>query len=283
MSPITSEADPLLFKVAGRELDLSARTHIMGILNVTPDSFSDGGKNFSFEQALAHAYRMAEDGADIIDVGGESTRPDSDPVPVEEELRRVLPVIECLAKEVSVPLSIDTYKSTVAEKALKAGATIINDVSGFIFDARMPQVAAENNATVVLMHMQGNPKTMQRSPVYENVTQDVFKFLDAQVQRARSHGIGQIIIDPGIGFGKTLEHNLRLIKELKTFRSIGCPLLVGPSRKSFIGSILDLPVGERLEGTAAAVTACILNGANLVRVHDVKEMKRVARVADALK
>jgi len=283
MSPITSEADPLLFKVAGRELDLSARTHIIGILNVTPDSFSDGGKNFSFEQALAHAYRMAEDGADIIDVGGESTRPDSDPVPVEEELRRVLPVIECLAKEVSVPLSIDTYKSSVAEKALKAGATIINDVSGFIFDARMPQVAAENNATVVLMHMQGNPKTMQRSPVYENVTQDVFKFLDAQVQRARSYGIGQIIIDLGIGFGKTLEHNLRLIKELKTFRSIGCPLLVGPSRKSFIGSILDLPVGERLEGTAAAVTACILNGANLVRVHDVKEMKSVARVADALK
>ncbi|MGH2568121.1 MAG: dihydropteroate synthase, partial [Bacteroidota bacterium] len=171
----------------------------MGVLNVTPDSFSDGGKHFGFEQAIAHAYRMAEEGADIIDVGGESTRPGSEPIPVEEELRRVIPVIEHLAKELLV--SIDSYKSKVAEEALKAGATVINDISGFTFDARMPQVAAKHKATAVLMHMKGTPKTMQQHPAYENVTQEVFQFLNARVQEARSHGIDQIIIDPGIGFG----------------------------------------------------------------------------------
>lgn len=283
MSPATSKNVHLEFTFGGTMYNLSSRTHLMGVLNVTPDSFSDGGRHFGLEQAIAHAHRMTEEGADFIDVGGESTRPGSEPVPLDEELRRVIPVIERIAKELPIPISIDTYKSRVAEAAINAGATIINDISGLTFDGEMVNVAARLRATVVLMHMQGTPKTMQQNPTYEHVTQDVRRFLEKQVQRARSAGIRQILVDPGIGFGKNLQHNLQLIRELGSFRSLDCPIVVGPSRKSFIGAILDLPVDQRLEGTAAAVTACILNGAHVVRVHDVKEMKRVARVADALK
>ncbi len=263
--------------------DLSRRTHIMGIVNVTPDSFSDGGRYWGLDEAVAHARRLAEEGADFIDVGGESTRPGSEPVPIDEELRRVVPVIERLARELPIPISIDTYKARVAEAAIRAGATIINDISGLTFDREMLDVAVRHQATVVIMHMQGTPKTMQQNPTYENVTREVGLFLEQQVQRARSAGIRQVMVDPGIGFGKNLQHNLQLIRELSALTSLGCPILVGPSRKSFIGAILDLPVHDRLEGTAAAVTACILNGAHVIRVHDVKEMKRVARVADAVK
>jgi dihydropteroate synthase len=283
MSTATKDKGRRLFKLGKLEYDLSSRTHLVGILNVTPDSFSDGGRHFGFDRAIEHAHRMAEEGADIIDIGGESTRPGSESVSEEEELRRVVPVIKRLAKELEIPLSIDTYKSRVAEQALAAGASIVNDISGFTADSSMLTVVAQGRATAIVMHMKGTPKTMQQNPSYDNVTLEVAQFLERQVAKARSAGIDQVIVDPGIGFGKNLEQNLQLIRELKILRTIGCPVLVGPSRKSFIGTILDLPVEQRLEGTAAVVTACILNGAELVRVHDVKEMKRVASVADALR
>lgn len=262
--------------------DLYARTYLMGVLNVTPDSFSDGGKYFNVEKAVRHGLEMVEQGADFLDVGGESTRPGSESVPVEEELRRVIPVIERLAKSASVPISIDTYKSEVAEHALDAGAVIVNDISGLHFDVRMADVAASRNASVILMHIKGTPKTMQVNPEYDNVIEEICLYLQEGIQRAESKGIEQIIIDPGIGFGKKLEHNLTILKHLKEFQRFGYPLLVGPSRKSFIGMLLDLPVEERLEGTAAAVAVSIMNGAAIVRVHDVKEMKRIAAVVDAI-
>jgi dihydropteroate synthase len=255
----------------------------MGILNVTPDSFSDGGRFDSRESAVSQALRMIDEGADFIDVGGESTRPGSDAVSLEDELRRVLPVVEAIAKRTIVPISIDTYKSEVAERALQAGACIINDISGMTFDDNMSHVAVEHHASVVLMHMQGTPRTMQQNPKYENVTREVKQFLKNRVKAARSAGIEQIIVDPGIGFGKNSEHNVQLIRELREFVEIGTPLLIGPSRKSFIGAILDLPVQERLEGTAAAVAVSVMNGAHILRVHDVKEMRRVAKVVDAFK
>jgi dihydropteroate synthase len=265
------------------EYDLASRTHVMGILNVTPDSFSDGGRYLDVEQAIEHGKKLSEEGADFIDVGGESTRPGSESVSIEEEIRRVIPVIESLVKIISIPISIDTYKSDVAEAALLAGAVIINDISAMTFDAKMASVAAKHNASVVLMHIKGTPKTMQQNPGYANVTEDVKIFLQQRVEETMKAGIEQIIIDPGIGFGKMFEHNIKLLKELKTFTSLGFPLLVGVSRKSFLGAILNLPPSERMEGTAAAVTASILNGANIIRVHDVKEMNRVAMVSDALK
>jgi len=275
--------DQYRFHIRGNDFDFLSRTYIMGVLNVTPDSFSDGGFFFETTKAVERGLQLAEEGADVIDIGGESTRPGSEPVTEKQEIDRVVPVIERLVREVTIPLSIDTCKASVAEAALRAGASIINDISGMTFDPRMTHVAQQNDATVVLMHMKGTPKTMQQAPQYENVTREVFEFLSIQYSKARDHGIRQIIVDPGIGFGKNLDHNLELIKGLKTFSQLGCPVLVGPSRKSFIGKLLDLPVDERLEGTAAAVTACILHGANMIRVHDVKQMKRVARVADALK
>ena len=271
------------FQIRGLEFDFLSRTHIMGILNVTPDSFSDGGFYFDTLKAVEHGLRMAEEGADFIDIGGESTRPGSQPVTDALEIARVVPVIERLVREVKIPLSIDTCKSRVAEAALQAGVSIVNDISGMTFDPQMMPVAQRLNATVVLMHIKGTPRTMQLSPQYESVIREVFEFLSTQSAKARERGIRQIIVDPGIGFGKDLGHNLDIIKGLKTFALLGCPLLVGPSRKSFLGKLLDLPVGERLEGSAAAVTACVLHGANIVRVHDVKQMKRVACVADALK
>jgi dihydropteroate synthase len=255
----------------------------MGILNITPDSFSDGGEYFDTDLAVARGQRMVDEGADFIDIGGESSKPGSDPITEEEELRRVLPVIERLVQKVSVPLSIDTYKSNVALKALNAGAQIINDISGATFDPMMTEVVKQFDACVVLMHMKGRPKTMQQEPTYGDVVEEVSGFLSDQARKMREYGIGRIILDPGIGFGKSVEHNVVLIKELHRFIQLGYPVLVGPSRKSFIGKLLDTPVQNRLEGTAAAVTASILQGANIVRVHDVKEMKRVAIVADALK
>ena len=271
------------FRISGIDFDFLSRTHIMGILNVTPDSFSDGGLYFEPMRAVERGLQMAEEGADIIDIGGESTRPGSQSVTAIQEIERVVPVIEHLVRGVTIPLSIDTSKASVAEAALRAGASIVNDVSGATFDPELMHVVKRHSATLVLMHMKGSPKTMQQNPQYENVIREVFEFLSIQKGKASERGITQIIVDPGIGFGKDLGQNLDLMKGLNTFSLLGCPVLVGPSRKSFIGKLLDLPVEERMEGTAAAVTACILRGANIIRVHDVKEMKRVARVADALK
>jgi dihydropteroate synthase len=255
----------------------------MGVLNVTPDSFSDGGMYFDAERAIARGQQMANEGADFIDIGGESSRPGSEPITEEEELRRVIPVIDGLANTVSVPISIDTYKSKVAGTALKAGAQMVNDISGLTFDSNMVDVVREFDACIVLMHMKGTPKTMQQEPTYGDVVEEVAGFLARQAGKARMNGIVKVIVDPGIGFGKTVEHNLELFKKLRRFAQLGYPLLVGPSRKSFIGKLLDAPVEGRLEGTAAAVTTSVLRGANIVRVHDVKEMKKVALLADALK
>jgi dihydropteroate synthase len=271
------------YTFGSRHYDLTSRTHVMGILNVTPDSFSDGGRFFKPEQAVRHGMEMAEQGADFIDVGGESTRPGSEPLPVDEELRRVLPVIERLAKSVEVPISIDTYKSEVATRALNAGAVLVNDISGLHFDPRVADVAAAAKASLVLMHIKGTPRTMQLHPEYDDLVGEISTYLEEGVRIARGKGIDQIIVDPGIGFGKTLEHNLELLRRLEEFQHLGCPVLVGPSRKSFIGKLLGgLPAEERLEGTIAAVTLAVAHGANIVRVHDVQAMKRVVTVADAI-
>ncbi len=272
-----------IYTFGGVEYDLDSRTHIMGIINVTPDSFSDGGKYEGAEVAVDTALAMVADGADFIDVGGESTRPGSEPVPLEVELKRVIPVIENLAKATSVPLSVDTYKSAVAIEALRAGARMVNDISGLHFDARMAEIIAQYNATVVIMHIRGTPRTMQTDVSYDNLIGEIRIYIEEGIRTASEAGIRQIIIDPGIGFGKNTDHNLEIFKRLGEFRTLGYPILVGPSRKSFIGKILNLPVEDRLEGTAAAVAVSIMNGANILRVHDVKEMKRVAVIADAIR
>jgi dihydropteroate synthase len=272
-----------IYRFGSIEYDLASRTYIMGILNVTPDSFSDGGKYLDFEKAVVQGLKLVEDGADFIDIGGESTRPGSDPVSVEEEIRRVVPVIKELSKSVGIPISIDTYKSDTASAALQSGAVIVNDVSAMTYDANMESIVAKYGASVVLMHMKGAPKTMQENPVYDNVTIEVKQYLVERLLAARKAGIEQVIVDPGIGFGKKFEHNLKILRELKTFASLGYPLLLGPSRKAFLGAILNLPANERIEGTAAVVASAIMNGANIIRVHDVKEMKRVAMVTDVLK
>jgi dihydropteroate synthase len=266
--------------------DLSTKTHIMGILNITPDSFTDGGAFYRKDSAIEHGLRMVEDGADIIDIGGESTRPGSDPVLYEEETRRTIPVIEELAKRVKVPISIDTYKADVAKKALDAGASMVNDISGLRFDPEMAGVVAEYKVPVVVMHIKGTPKNMQANPEYEALIPEIMDYLRVSVRLAVDAGVGEdmIIIDPGIGFGKTFEHNLQILKDLHEFTLLEKPLLIGPSRKAFIGNILgNAAPSERLEGTAAAVAISIMNGAHIVRVHDVKEMAKVSRVADAIK
>jgi len=258
----------------------------MGILNITPDSFSDGGKFFDKERAVEQAIRMQEEGADIIDIGGESTRPGAEKISVRKEISRVVPVIQALSDKVRVPISIDTYKSAVAEAAVSAGASMINDISGLRFDPRMPRVAARHQIPVVIMHIKGTPKNMQKNPSYQSLIPEIVDYLRKGIEIARDAGIAddKIIIDPGIGFGKTLEHNTEIMKNLNDFSGLEKPILIGPSRKSFIGKILgDLSVTERVEGTAAAVAICIYNGANIVRVHDVKEMVRVARVADRIR
>lgn len=277
------ERDTWNIKCREHELVLGERTLLMSILNVTPDSFSDGGRWDKPEEAAAHAKRMVEQGADIIDIGGESTRPFSEPLTAEEELKRVMPVLERLVKETDVPVSIDTHKPEVARKALEAGAHMVNDVYGLRQEG-MAEVISEFDVPVVIMHMLGTPKTMQEEPRYEDAVGDILRFLRERVDFAVSKGIpkDRMIIDPGIGFGKTLEHNLEIIRRLREFKSLGLPILIGPSRKSFIGKILDLPVEERLEGTLSGIIASILNGAGIVRVHDVLECKRAAVVADTI-
>jgi dihydropteroate synthase len=267
-------------------LDFSKKTHIMGILNVTPDSFSDGGIHFSKSGAVDHALRMVDEGADILDIGGESTRPGSEPVTLDEEFRRTLPVIEALHHRISVPISIDTYKSEVALRALQAGASMVNDISGMTFDPEMPKVISRFKVPVVLMHIKGTPKDMQKNPVYEALIPEITDYFRTCIRNAGESGVPEnmIILDPGIGFGKTFEHNLEIINNLDRFAVLQRPLLIGPSRKAFLGKILGgLPPQERLEGTASAVAISIIKGAHLVRVHDVREMARVAKVADAIK
>jgi dihydropteroate synthase len=267
-------------------LDFSQKTHIMGILNVTPDSFSDGGLHFDKSSAVNRALRMAEEGADIIDIGGESSRPGAEPVSIEEETRRTIPVIEALAKELRIPISIDTYKSEVAKRAIDAGAAIVNDISGLRFDPEMPGMVAAYQVPVVIMHIRGTPKNMQKNPTYQALIPEILDYLRDGIGMATDAGISEemIIVDPGIGFGKTFEHNLEIINNLKAFTVLRKPVLTGPSRKAFIGKILgDAPAAERLEGTIAAVAVSIMNGANIVRVHDVREMAQAAKVADAIK
>lgn len=277
---------------ADHSLELGRHTCIMGVVNVTPDSFSDGGKFFDPDTAVARGEKLAADGAHIIDIGGESTRPFSDPVAVEEEIRRVVPVIAKLSQCISVPISIDTMKAAVARQALAAGATIINDVSALRYDPGLAEVAAEYETPVILMHMLGDPKSMQVSPAYDDLIVEIRGFLEDAIYRGQRQGISKsrIIIDPGIGFGKTVAHNLLLIKRIQDFQSLDVPILIGSSRKSFIRKILkdehvddipaDLPVVET--GTQATVAASILNGAHIVRVHDVANTLATVKIVDAI-
>ena len=277
-------------RLRSRTLLLGRRTLVMGILNVTPDSFSDGGAYMDSEAAIARALQLERDGADILDVGGESTRPGATPISAEEELRRILPVIEILRGKLRIPMSMDTQKAEVAEGALAAGAEILNDISALRVDPRLAKVAARAHAPMILMHMRGTPRTMQHGPFARNVISDVMTRLREAVARARQEGLpkSQILLDPGIGFGKRHDQNFEILARLPEFARLGCPLVIGTSRKSFLGKAMarpgepDLPVGERLLGTAATVTASILGGAHIVRVHDVAEIVRVVRVADAI-
>jgi dihydropteroate synthase len=259
-----------------------SRTLIMGILNVTPDSFFDGGKFFDLERATEHARALHEAGADILDVGGESTRPGAAPVSATEQLRRVLPVVQALT---ALTVSVDTTSAAVADAALAAGARIVNDISALRADPGMPEVVRRHRAGVVLMHMQGTPQTMQQHPRYTDVVVEVAEFLRERVAFAESHGLArqQIAVDPGIGFGKTVEHNLQLLANLDRLRLPGCPLLVGTSRKSFIGKLLGRDPQQRLAGTAATLAWAVAQGANIVRVHDVAEMRDVTRIVEALR
>jgi dihydropteroate synthase len=276
-------------KLRSSTLLLGPRTLVMGVLNVTPDSFSDGGKFLDVQKAIEHAIALEREGADLIDIGGESTRPGSESVSAEEELRRVLPVLDVLQRVLKIPVSIDTQKAEVAEAALEAGAQMINDISGLKTDANMAEVAAKHGVPLVLMHIRGEPGTMQKRPFARDVLQDVTKGLREAIGKARKAGVAksQIILDPGIGFGKSYSQNYELLAKLPLLAKLGYPLLVGTSRKGFLGATLarggkPAPAEERIWGTAAAVTASILNGAHIVRVHDVAEMAQVARVANCI-
>jgi dihydropteroate synthase len=278
---------------SGYNLELGRQTCIMGVVNVTPDSFSDGGKFYDTNVAIAQGEKLAADGADIIDVGGESTRPFSDFVSIEEEIRRVVPVIETLAQRVSIPISIDTTKAEVARPALEAGASIINDVAALRFDPGLAALAIEFDTPLILMHMLGEPKSMQVAPRYDNLIEEIRRFLEDAVARAEKLGVSRskIIVDPGIGFGKTVTHNLLLLKHVQAFTSLDLPVLIGASRKAFIRKLLkqpheediqpDLPIVET--GTQAAVAAAVLSGAHIVRVHDVANTVASVKILDALR
>jgi dihydropteroate synthase len=277
-------------RLRSRTLVLGKRTLIMGVLNVTPDSFSDGGTYLDLRAAVARALQLEQEAADIVDIGGESTRPGAAPVSSEEELRRILPVIQALREQLSIPMSVDTRKADVAEAALSAGAEMINDVSGLTADPRLGEVARRARAPLILMHMRGTPQTMQRQPFARNVIRDVVAGLKESILRARRAGLAksQLLLDPGIGFGKSHQQNFEILARLPEFARLGCPIVIGTSRKSLLGKAMagpggpEVPSGERLLGTAATVTASILGGAHIVRVHDVGEIARVVRVADAI-
>jgi dihydropteroate synthase len=272
-----------------RDLDLSSRVHIMGILNVTPDSFFDGGRAETPEAAVARAEALLEEGADLIDVGGESTRPGSRPVPLEEELRRVVPVVEVLAQRFpGVPISVDTSKAEVARQALEEGASLVNDVSALRFDPRMAAVVKEHGVPVVLMHMRGTPSTMQDNPAYENVVAEINAFFEERLGFCARAGIqAPIVLDPGLGFGKTVDHNVEILRSLGSLNRWHCPLLIGPSRKSFLGRLLSdgpdpAPVEDRYEATLASCLWAASQGARILRVHDVRGLRRALRVWDAI-
>jgi len=257
----------------------------MGVLNVTPDSFSDGGQFNEINSAILHVDKMIKNGADIIDIGGESTKPGSEPVSANEESKRIVPVIKSIKNEYKdVLISVDTYKSSVAKKAIEAGADFVNDISGLTFDDEMVSLLAQRNIPVVIMHINGKPKTMQKNILYSDLVSDIKRFFNKQCNHAINSGIKEsnIMIDPGIGFGKTFDHNFTLLKRLKEFEDLGFPILIGPSRKAFIGDVLNLPSNERVEGTIATIVAGILNGANIIRVHDVKEIKRAAIITEEI-
>jgi dihydropteroate synthase len=266
-------------------LDLDLKTRVMGILNVTPDSFSDGGQYLESNTAIERGITMAREGADIIDVGGESTRPYSRKITVSEELDRVVPVIEGLKKELAIPISIDTCKGEVAQGALKAGASMINDISALRFDPDMASIAAEAGVPVILMHMKGMPEDMQKNPTYGDLIPEIFGFLEDAIERSVSAGIKRdvIIVDPGIGFGKTFDHNLKIIKELSRFEALERPVLLGPSNKAFIGHILGKEVNERDTGTMATIAYGVINGAHIVRVHNVKKAVETVRMIEAIR
>ncbi len=263
---------------------LAERKCIMGILNVTPDSFSDGGEYFDLERAVCRAKNMVDEGADIIDIGGESSRPGSQYLSASEEKKRVMPVIEALSSEINVPISIDTHKSEVARAALSSGAVIVNDITALKGDEKMAEVVAEHDAGLVLMHMQGTPENMQKEPFYVTVMDDIISYLDIAVKSAISSGVDpeKIIVDPGIGFGKTLEGNLTILRELSKLKKLNKPVLIGTSRKSFIGALTGKAVKKRSFGTAASTALAIINGADIVRVHDVDEIKDVVNVTEAI-
>ncbi len=272
-------------KWSGRSLNLDRRTYVMGVLNVTLDSFADGGLYFDRDKAVEHGLMMARDGADIIDVGGESARPYSQNISITEEMDRVIPVIKALGRGLEIPISIDTHKAEVAGQALQAGASIINDISALRFDPHMISVAAEAEVPVILMHMKGTPSNMQENPTYDNLVPEIMSFLKNAMNRAVEGGIRKdlIILDPGIGFGKTFDHNLEIIKELSQFRSLKRPILLGTSRKAFIGHLLDKEAHDRDTGTMATVAAGVMNGAHMVRVHNVKKTLETVKVIDAIK
>jgi len=277
----------------GRRLDLGRRTLIMGIVNVTPDSFSDGGKFYSYKDAIAQGFKLTEEGADIIDIGGESTRPYSDEVPEEEEIRRVVPVIKELSGQIAIPISIDTTKAGVARQAIEVGASIVNDISALRFDDEMAGTVSYYEVPVILMHMLGTPKTMQVAPKYDDIVQKIKTFLKKAVKRAEKGQIRRtkMILDPGIGFGKTVENNFELIDRLDEFHTLGLPILIGPSRKSFIRNLLKKKNGNNIlsdsqmleTGTQAAVAAAVLRGAHIIRVHDVANTFATVKIIDAIK
>jgi len=272
--------DPVLHCPCG-DLRLRGWPKVMGILNVTPDSFSDGGRFLGLDAALAQAECMVVAGADMLDIGGESSRPGADPVSLNEELHRVIPVIEAIRKRFKLPISIDTYKSGVARKAIEAGADIVNDISGFSADAQMAETVAELKVPAILMHMKGEPKTMQANPVYRDLVGDIIDSLAQSIARAESAGMqrSQIVIDPGIGFGKSRPDNFVLLRRLREFLALGCPMLLGASRKSFIGWALDRPESDRLAGSLAAATVAVMHGAHILRVHDVQATRDAVEIA----
>lgn len=279
------EAADFSFAIDGRQLDLSRGTIIMGVLNVTPDSFSDGGRYVGADEAVARAVRMAEEGAHIIDIGGESSRPGAEPVSLDEELSRVVPVIEMIRERVDLPISIDTYKAEVARGAVGAGASMINDISALSFDPEMAKLAAELRVPVILMHIKGTPRAMQKDPRYDDLIGEVRGSLRLSIDRAVGAGIDpeQIVIDPGIGFGKTVDDNLTLLRRLRDFYDLGRPVLVGVSRKYFIGHLTKRPVTERLAGSLGGAAAAVMSGAHMVRAHDVAETRDALAVVDAIK
>ncbi|MFQ5737753.1 MAG: dihydropteroate synthase [Acidobacteriota bacterium] len=275
---------PFQFRARGRVLDLGIRTRIMGIVNVTPDSFYPGGRYLDRAQAVQHCFRLIEEGADLLDIGGESSRPGARRVSTDEEQRRILPVIREVRARSSVLLSVDTYKSAVAEAALQEGADVVNDISAFRLDPQMPRVVAREEAGVILMHMRGEPRNMQRLPPSPDILADIRQGLQAALALAEERQIphDRIILDPGIGFGKSAEDNLRILNRLSFLEDFHFPILIGTSRKSFLGKVLNVPEERRLMGTAASVAAAVLRGAHIVRVHDVEAIRMVTDVADAV-